>query len=460
MRAVVGEDRLELVEVARFPNGPVAREDGLHWDTQALRAHLLDGLRQAFAEDPTITSIGIDSWAVDYALLAEGREIGEPFHYRDERTARGVAAVHARIAPNELYGVTGVQHLPFNTLFQLAAESDRLAQADRMLLIPDLVTFWLTGRQVTEVTNASTTGLLDPHSRQWNDALIERLGFPRSLFAPLVRPGDDLGPLLPEIVAEVGAPSGVRVTAVGSHDTASAVVAVPMGSAGAAYVSCGTWGLVGVELDEPVMTDEARDANITNEGGVDGRVRFLHNVTGMWLLSETIRQWEAQGCRIDLPTLLADAAAVTESVPVFPANDPRLLAPGRMASRIAEMIAETGRPFPESQAAFTRAIIASLAQAFADTLTVVSRTADRDIDVVHLVGGGSLNTLLCQLLAERAGLPVVAGPVEATAIGNVLVQARAVGSGAAGTTLDDMRQLVIRTMEPVVFHPGRAASIA
>ena len=233
-----------------------------------------------------------------------------------------------------------------------------------------------------------------------------------------------------------------------------------MGSAGAAYVSCGTWGLVGVELDEPVMTDEARDANITNEGGVDGRVRFLHNVTGMWLLSETIRQWEAQGCRIDLPTLLADAAAVTESVPVFPANDPRLLAPGRMASRIAEMIAETGRPFPESQAAFTRAIIASLAQAFADTLTVVSRTADRDIDVVHLVGGGSLNTLLCQLLAERAGLPVVAGPVEATAIGNVLVQARAVGSGAAGTTLDDMRQLVIRTMEPVVFHPGRAASIA
>ena len=197
MRAVVGEDRLELVEVARFPNGPVAREDGLHWDTQALRAHLLDGLRQAFAEDPTITSIGIDSWAVDYALLAEGREIGEPFHYRDERTARGVAAVHARIAPNELYGVTGVQHLPFNTLFQLAAESDRLAQADRMLLIPDLVTFWLTGRQVTEVTNASTTGLLDPHSRQWNDALIERLGFPRSLFAPLVRPGDDLGPLLP-----------------------------------------------------------------------------------------------------------------------------------------------------------------------------------------------------------------------------------------------------------------------
>ncbi|HET8958274.1 MAG TPA: rhamnulokinase family protein [Microcella sp.] len=460
MRAVVDAERVELVEVARFPNGPVTRADGLHWDTGALRAHIMNGLRRAFDQDPAITSIGIDSWAVDYALLSNGRELGEPFHYRDERTTRGVAAVHAHIAPDELYRITGLQHLPFNTVFQLAAERERLAQADRMLLIPDLVTFWLTGRQVTEVTNASTTGLLDPHTRQWNDALIEQLGLPRSLFAPLVTPGDDLGPLLPEIVAEVGAPSGVRVTAVGSHDTASAVVAVPMVDDGAAYISCGTWGLVGLELDEPILTAEARDANITNEGGVDGRVRFLRNVTGLWLLSETIRQWEAQGSRIDLPTLLADATAVTESVPIFAANDPRLLAPGRMASRIAELIAETGRPFPASQAAFTRAIIASLAQAFADTLTVVARTAGRDIEMIHLVGGGSLNALLCQLLAERTGLTVTAGPAEATAMGNVLVQARAVGSGVTGATLDELRQLVTRTVVPVVFHPGSAASTA
>lgn len=461
MRAVVDAGRVELTEVARFPNGPVTREDGLHWDTAALRAHIMAGLRQAFEEDPAICSIGIDSWAVDYALLAGGQELGEPFHYRDERTERGVAAVHARISPDELYGTTGLQHLPFNTVFQLAAERERLATVDRILLIPDLVAWWLTGREVAEVTNASTTGLLDPHTRQWNDALIERLGLPRGLFAPLVQPGDDLGSLTPEVAAALGAPDGVRVTAVGSHDTASAVVGVPMVGEDAAYISCGTWGLVGVELVEPVITAETQAANVTNEGGVDGRVRFLHNVTGLWLLSESIREWEADGSRIDLPALITEAAAVTGPVPIFPANDPRLSAPGELASRIAAVIAETRQPVPETRAGLVRAIIASLAEAFADTVRTIGHLADREIAVIHLVGGGSLNTLLCQLLADRSGLTVVAGPVEATALGNVLVQARALDrTGVVGRTLTELRQVVARSVDPVVYRPRVPATTA
>lgn len=460
MRAVVDADRLELVEVARFPNGPVERADGLHWDTDALRANIMDGLRKAFAADPAITSIGVDSWAVDYALLADGEQLGEPFHYRDERASRGVAAVHARIAPDELYGVTGLQHLPFNTLFQLASERERLSRADRLLLIPDLVAHWLTGREVAEVTNASTTGLLDPHTRQWNDALIERLGFPRAIFAPLVQPGDDLGPLLPEVAVALGAPTAVRVTAVGSHDTASAVVGAPLSGPDAAYISCGTWGLVGVELDEPRITAPTQAANVTNEGGVDGRVRFLHNVTGLWLLTETIRQWEDEGAAVDLPSLLAEAAAVSEPVPTFPANHPDLTAPGAMATRIADVITASGQQPPTSRAAFARSIIASLAGAFAETVRTVAGLAEREVQVIHLVGGGALNTLLCQLLADESGMRVLAGPVEATAIGNVLVQARAVGSGAVGSTLDDLRSLVARATAPVEYRPRAVTTVA
>ncbi|UTT63769.1 rhamnulokinase [Microcella humidisoli] len=457
MRAIVDTDALDLVEVARFPNGPVQRDDGLHWDIKALRGHILAGLRQAFLDDPQITSIGIDSWAVDYALMAGERMLAEPFHYRDDRTARGVAAVHAVVPPDELYALSGLQHLPFNTVFQLAAEPpERLAAADHMLLIPDLVAFWLTGRVVAEVTNASTTGLLDPRTRQWNEALIARLGLPRGLFPELVQPGDDLGPLRADLAAELGAPAGVRVTAVGSHDTASAVVGVPMVRPEAVYISCGTWGLVGLELEHPVITDDSRAANFTNEGGVDGRVRFLHNVMGLWLLSESVRAWEAESGSIDLSALLAEAAAVTAPMPTFDANDPRLMPPGDMPARIAEQLREQSFPVPRSRAEFTRCIIESLAVAFADTVRTARGLAKREVGVIHLVGGGALNALLCQLVADRSGLPVKAGPVEATAIGNVLVQARAAdtrGVLGAHATVERLREIVAASHTPVQFAP-------
>jgi len=450
MRAVIGPDRLELIEVARFPNGPVQRNNGLHWNIEALRGHVLAGLRSAFAADPAITSIGIDSWAVDYALMSGDRMLGEPFHYRDGRTARGVAAVHALVPRDELYAASGLQHISFNTVFQLAADGDALAEADRFLLIPDLVAYWLTGRLVAESTNASTTGLLDPHTGEWNDALITRVGLPRRIFAELVRPGDDLGGLTPSMAAELAAPAGVRVTAVGSHDTASAVVGVPMTRPDAAYISCGTWGLVGLELEHPVITDASREANFTNEGGVEGRVRFLHNVMGLWLLSETIRAWETESGPVDLGALLANAAHVAEAVPIFDASDERFMAPGNMPGRIAAILAEKGDAAPRSQAAMVRCILESLASAFADTVRTAGRLADREIGVIHLVGGGALNSLLCQLTADRAQLPVLAGPIEATAVGNVLVQARARGLGGS---LEQVRALVADAYPPQRYEP-------
>lgn len=462
MRAVVGPGTLELVEVARFPNGPVGRADGLHWDIEALRGHIMAGLRQAFVDDPQISSIGIDSWAVDYALMADDRMLAEPFHYRDERTARGVAAVHAIVPPAELYAASGLQHLPFNTLFQLAAEApERLAEAERVLLIPDLVASWLTGRAVAEATNASTTGLLDPHTREWNEPLIARLGLPRPIFPDLVQPGDDLGPLRADVADALRAPSGVRVTAVGSHDTASAVVGVPMLRDDAAYISCGTWGLVGLELPQPVITDDSREANFTNEGGVDGRVRFLHNVMGLWLLSETLRAWEAESGPIDLAALLAEAATVTEPMPIFDANDARLMPPGDMPERIATLLREQGETVPESHAAFVRCILESLAVALAGAVGAAGRLADRRVGVIHIVGGGALNALLCQLVADRAELPVVAGPVEATAIGNVLVQARAIGADATSASPDslgELRRRVADTHPLRTFVPGGSAA--
>ncbi|ANJ28605.1 carbohydrate kinase [Agromyces aureus] len=450
---------LDLEHVARFPNGPVRLASGLHWDFTGLYRDLTAGLADAFRRETSVASIGIDSWAVDYGLLRGDRLLGEPFHYRDERNAAAVDGVHA-IAPfAELYRRNGLQFLPFNTVYQLAAEraapdgSDGcLGLADSLLLVPDLIAFQLTGRRVAERTNASTTGLVGVHTGEWDDELIERLGFPASVFAPIVAPGDSLGALRPAVAAQLGAPAGVEVVAVGSHDTASAVVAVPMNPESAAYISCGTWGLVGVELEHPVTTDAARDANFTNEAGVDGRVRFLHNVMGLWLLSESVRWWERDGEAIDLTQLLAAAASVTAPVAVFDADDARFMAPGDLPGRIAEWCAEHGVPAPQTRAEFARSIIESLAEAFAATVRQASVLSGVDVETIHVVGGGALNELLCRRTAERSGLPVLAGPVEATAIGNVLVQARA--QGFASGSLEDLRALVASAFAPRRYEPS------
>ena len=452
MLGYVGHNELRLVPVSRFPNGPVTIDGALHWNVTGLFEHAVSGIAAAAKQEPELAGVGIDSWAVDYGLLSAGQLQGEPFHYRDERTANGVALVNAKVSAQELYAANGLQHLDFNTLFQLAddLEAGRLASADTFLLVPDLLGFWLTGKQFAERTNASTTGLLSPHTGEWDDALIAKLGLPRDIFRDLIDAGSPVGPILPALADRIGI-AGLEVSAVGSHDTASAVAAVPAADADFAYISCGTWGLVGVELDAPIISDAGRLANFTNEGGLDGRVRYLHNVMGLWLLSESVRTWEAEGSVISLPELLAAASAVTKPVALFDANDPNFSAPGDMPARIAEWCREHDAPVPQTQAEFVRSIIESLADAFAKAVEKASDLSGKTVNVIHIVGGGSQNELLCQLVADRSGLRVQAGPVEATAIGNVLVQARA--QGFVSGSLEAMRSIVSAAFEPKTYLP-------
>ncbi|MCM3689589.1 rhamnulokinase [Kocuria rosea] len=464
-RVILGgivDGRLRLRHVARFPNQHVRLHEGtrtgLHWNITELYRSLTAGLAQAVRQEAEVASVGVDSWAVDYALLRAGRMLGVPYHYRDERTAAGVAAVHARVGPEELYARNGLQHLPFNTVFQLAADqaAGDLALADRALLIPDLIGYWLTGEQVAEATNASTTGLLNARTGRWDTELTSRLGLPSELFPTVVAPGTRIGGLLPGVAAELGAAPGLPVTAVGSHDTASAVVAVPVTDDESAFISSGTWSLVGVELESPVLTEESRAANFTNEGGVDGRVRYLKNVSGLWLLSESIRTWDGPGatdaqCTSDLAALIAEAAAVTRPVPVFDATDARFTAPGDMPARITAWCQERGLQPPRTRAEVVRSILESLAAAYAATIEQAEQLSGKRIRTVHVVGGGSQNALLCQLTADRTGRTVYAGPGEATAVGNILVQMRAVG--LVSGSLEDLRRIVATTFEPVRYTP-------
>jgi len=449
----LGQDQLSVEAVHRFPNDPVRIPDGLHWNILELYRNILVGLRKAVGAQPDLAGVGIDSWAVDYGLLSGDRLINNPFHYRDERTARGVDLVHKIADHATLYATNGLQFQPFNSIYQLAVDHEAgvIDDTTRMLMLPDLLGFWLTGEQVAERTNASTTGLLDLGTGTWNATLIDKLSLPRSLFPFLVDSGTRIGALRDEVAAEAGATAALEVIAVGSHDTASAVVGVPMTESGAAYVSSGTWSLVGVELDRPVLTEESREANFTNEGGVDGKIRYLRNVMGMWLLSESIRTWEREGQSVELTTLLAQAAAVRTPVPIFDANHPNLLPPGDMPKRIATLCAEAGATVPDSPAAFARSILESLAEAYAAVITDAERLSSLKINTVHIVGGGSQNTLLCQLTANRTGRRVLAGPVEATAVGNVLIQGRA--AGLVEGELSDLRALVARTFPPAEYQP-------
>ena len=452
----VGGGELRMRHVARFANDPVQLADGLHWNILEIYRQVLNGLADAERQSPgEIASVGIDSWAVDYGLLRGKSLLGIPYHYRDERTAAGVTSVHNHYTAAELYRRNGLQHLPFNTVFQLACEQDSglLDVADRLLLIPDLLGFWLTGTAVAERTNASTTGLLNPRDGQWDAGLLDTLGISGTLLAGLVDAGTPVGTLTDEAAGVVG--RALEVVTVGSHDTASAVVAVPSTGRDFAYISCGTWGLVGLELDEPVFSDAARAANFTNEGGVDGRIRFLHNVMGLWLLSESVRSWDRAANRSQrsstLEQLLAEAEAAPAPMAVFDVDDPRFMAPGDIPARIAGWYSEHDLPAPSTPAHFVRAIIESLAQAFADTVLKAAQITGTPVKVIHFMGGGAQNRLLCQATADRSGLPLLAGPVEATAVGNILVQARTAGLVEGG--LAEMRELVVRAFPPVRYEP-------
>ncbi|MBE0010384.1 MULTISPECIES: rhamnulokinase [unclassified Arthrobacter] len=451
----VGTDGPRLQLVHRFPNGAVEVDGTLRWDVHSLFEQVLAGLTLASgALEPgeRIASIGVDTWAVDYGLIDDDGALATlPYSHRDGRGETAVAAVHQLMDFDRLYSTTGVQFLPFNTLYQLASEAS--LEGVQALLIPDLLCFWLTGRRASEATNASTTGLTDARTGGWDPGILARLGIPASLFPAQIEPGQTLGMLLPGISRQTGLPPNTAVVAVGSHDTASAVAAVPALAEGFAYISSGTWSLVGVELAQPVLSPASRTANFTNERGIDGTVRYLRNVGGLWLLQECLRSWTDAGDSHDLAALLAEAASLPAGGPLIDADSPEFIPPGNMPRRIRDAAHRAGGVAPAGPAGVVRCILESLAAAYARTVRQAVDLSGTEVDVVHIVGGGSQNTLLCQLTADATGLPVVAGPVEATALGNVMVQARAAGLLGETASLADIRAAVARTADTTRYTP-------
>ena len=454
---VLTDGRIELSQTARFvtPSVSITRDgvDELHWDFDTLIASVAQGFEVAQNSGIEISSVAIDTWGVDYGRVrADGTLLEDPYNYRDSRTDGIPEKLFADIPAAGIYSRCGLQVMPFNTVFQLVAGAGQPGWdlTEQVLLLPDLIGHWFTGVGVAEVTIASTTGLLDVATRRWSAetiADVSRLyGLPLERVLPaLVEPGT------------VGAPAlrlakPVPVISVGGHDTASAVVTVPTTTDRFAYISSGTWSLVGLELDAPVLTEESRQLNFTNELGLDGTVRYLKNVMGLWVFSESIRTWEKTTPAVPLTDRCAAAGKLPPLACVVDMNDERLLPPGDMPGRLAAIATETGQTVPRTQDEYARCIIDSLALTYRVAIRDACHMAGRDIEVIHIVGGGSQNELLCQLTAEATGLPVVAGPVEGTAMGNLLVQARAMGALSGG--LAELRQVARASSELKRYTPG------
>ncbi|MCE9629305.1 MAG: rhamnulokinase [Planctomycetia bacterium] len=455
---------LELEELHRFENGPVAMGGQLVWDLPRLWQEVVAGLRVAAdRHGRTVSTVGVDTWGVDFSFLgADGALLANPVCYRDPRT-RGMLAAAEKIVPRaDIFAATGLQFMEINSLYQFLAlkesKSSVLGAAERMLMIPDLFHWLLSGERSNERTNASTSQCYDPQKNDWAFGMLERFGLPRGVFGPLTDPGTDLGGLRPDVAAETGL-AGVRVIVPGTHDTASAVAAVPATEPPSArpdwcYVSLGTWALVGAELDRPLVTAECLARNFTNEGGVGGTTRLLKNVCGLWLVQQCRAAWQRAGKGWAWDQLTALAAEAPPLVTLIDPNHPSLVAPADMPEAIRALAKASGEPVPESTAAVVRTALESVAAAVRRTLAELDALLGRRVSRVHIVGGGVKNTLLCQMIADATARPVVAGPVEATAIGNLLVQL----AGRTGTAdLRALRAIVRDSFEPAHYEP-RAAS--
>lgn len=448
--------RLSVEEVHRFPNVPVRVRGTLHWDVLRLYSDVLDGLRAA-ARDATVDAVAVDSWGVDFGLIDRaGRLVQNPVHYRDSRRAAAVDGVYARVAPRELYERTGIQLLPINTIFELAAmaaESDPvLAAADRLLLIPDLFHYWLCGSRTTEFTNATTTQCFDARAGTWATDLLARLDIPAHLFPEVVDPATQLGPVADEVGTATGA-GGATVVAGATHDTGSAVLGTPLNGDRSAFLSVGTWSLVGVEASVPVVGEDAYRANVTNEGGVAGTFRVLRNVTGLWLLEECRRTWALAGRDRSVEELVALARSAPALRSLVDPNDPQFAAPGAMPARIVDYCERTGQPPPDEDGAIVRCIFESLALKHAESVDLLARLTGRPLDELHVVGGGANNELLCEWTAAAAERPVHAGPAEATLVGNLLAQAMALDEISS---LDEARDIVRSSFSLTTYDPHSA----
>lgn len=449
---------VQLDEVHRFPNGPLPLAGTRRWDVLRLWSDIVEGLRKAADRYKTgIVSVGVDTWGVDYVLLSKSNELlGQPYNYRDPRTDGMMEAAASRVPRAEIFAQTGLQFMQINTLYQLLAmqlnDPQMLKFANRLLMMPDFFHWLLSGSQVVEFTNATTSQALNATERDWAWDLLRKLEIPTHLFPQLVTPGTKLGPLREDVARLTGLPR-IDVVAPPTHDTAAAVVATPTehtGKANWAYISSGTWSLIGVEVQEAILTPEALAQNVTNEGGVDGTYRLLKNVMGLWLVQECRRSFERQGKSLDYAELtqLANEAEAFRSL-VDP-NDPVFLSPQDMPTELSQWCQQTGQPAPETEGQFVRCALESLALKYREVLEGIESLTGERIEVIHIMGGGCKNVVLNQFTANACGRPVIAGPIEATALGNVLIQARASGDIS---TLAEIRDVVRRSSEMQTFEP-------
>jgi rhamnulokinase len=464
-RGLVGAfdgQRLGLDVVHRFPNGAVQTLDTLHWDVLRLYGEMVFGLRKAAAEHGELASVGVDTWGVDFALLGRGGTLlGNPRHYRDPHTEDVMDAAFAVVPREEVFRQTGIQFMRFNTLYQLLAlkrdRSPLLDTAETLLFIPDLFHYWLTGIKVNEYTDASTSQMIDPHRRVWAADLVRRFGLPEKILGSLVQPGTVLGPLRHTVAALAGV-APIPVIAPATHDTAAAVAAVPARGDAWAYISSGTWSLMGVETTAPLTGPATLNVNFTNEGGVGGTTRLLKNVAGLWLVQECRRAWERAGKSYDYAELMRLAEAAPPFASLVNPDDASFMLPPSMPAALADFCRKTGQPAPQEPGLVVRCALESLALRYRWVLERLEELVGKRLDTIHVVGGGSQNTLLCQLTADACDRPVLAGPVEATALGNVLTQA--IGLGLL-RSLADGREVIrrsfdVRTYEPQ--EPGRWAA--
>jgi rhamnulokinase len=456
-RALVGQfdgQRLRLSEVHRFPNGPVCLPDGLHWDVLRLWSEIRCGITLAAQEcEAELASVGLDTWGVDFGLLDRGGSLlGNPYHYRDSRTDGMMEEAFRRVGRQEIFERTGIQFMQLNSLYQLLSlvvcESPVLEVAETFLTMPDLFNYWLTGRKVCEFSNATTSQCYDPRAGDWARPMMEQLGIPTRIFPEIVPPGTVLGELRPQVAEETGV--SVPVIAPACHDTGSAVAAVPATGAGFAYISSGTWSLVGAEIAEPVINDDSLARNFTNEGGVGGTFRFLKNVSGLWLVQESRRTWARQEESLSYDELTRMAADAEPLRAIIDPDDSDFLKPGDMPARICAFCERTGQPVPDSKGAIVRCALESLALRYRWTLERLEEMLDSRLEPLHIIGGGTQNRLLNQFAADASDRRVVTGPIEATAIGNVLVQMMALGHVAS---LAEGRQIVRASFGVETYEP-------
>ncbi len=450
--------RLAVSEIHRFANPPLRQPDGLHWDTRYLWEEIKDGLRIAVQlVGGNLSSIGLDTWGVDFGLLDRRDQlVAEPFHYRDSRTNGILEKAFAQVPAEEIYQRTGIQFMQINSLYQLLTMLGKpeLEAAQTLLFMPDLFNYWLSGTKANEYTIASTSQCLEAEKRSWSYDLLDKMEIPNRIFGPIVPAGTVLGKLCREVANETGC-APIPVIAVGCHDTASAVAAVPADSQDFIYLSSGTWSLMGIEAPQPVITPASLAYNVTNEGGVYGTIRLLKNIMGMWLLQQSRAEWAEAGRQYSYDQLTSMAASTPAFGPFVQPNDTVFLEPGGMVGRIQHACSGHGQTAPQGEAEVTRCILESLALEYRRVASQLDELAGRKSGVIHIVGGGSRNWLLNQFTADCTGKTVVAGPVEATGAGNILVQAIALGHVSG---LPQGREIIRGSFTPQVYQPGDSSA--